>query len=70
MTSDRFLALSYSALKVVSKNYSKVGIILEVNNEVVVQTRMVKRCMAEYTSTSLHGFAYFYSILVLKDPSS
>ena len=39
MTSDRFLALINSTLKVVSgKNYSKVGIILEVNNEVVVKT--------------------------------
>ena len=33
MTSDRFLALSNSALKVVSgKNYSRVGIILELSN--------------------------------------
>ena len=31
MASDRFLALSNSALKVLSKNYSKVGIILDVN---------------------------------------
>ena len=39
MTSDRFLALSNSALKKVSgKNYSKVGIILKVNNEVVAET--------------------------------
>ena len=33
------LMLRNSALKVVSrKNYSKVGIILEVNNEVIVET--------------------------------
>ena len=39
MTSDRFLVLNNLALKVVSaKNCSKVGIILEVNNEVVVET--------------------------------
>ena len=38
MTGDQFSALSKSGLKVVSgKNYSKVGIILEVNNEVVVE---------------------------------
>ena len=39
MTSDQFLVLSNSALKEVSvKNYSKVGIILEVNNEIAVET--------------------------------
>ena len=39
MTSDRFLALSNSAFKVVSgKNYLKFGIILGVNNEDVVET--------------------------------
>ena len=31
------------------KNCSKVGIILEVNNDFVVQTWMTKRCMADYT---------------------
>ena len=36
MTKDRFLALSNSALKMASgKNYSEVGIILEVNNELL-----------------------------------
>ena len=59
MASDRFLVLSNSALKVLSKNYSKVGIILDVNNEVVVETWMAKRCIDDYTSASLHGFAYF-----------
>ena len=39
MTSNRFLVLVNTALKVVSgKNYSEAGIILEVNNEVVVET--------------------------------
>ena len=39
MTSDRFLALSNSALKVVSeKNYPKVGIIFGVNSKVLVET--------------------------------
>ena len=39
MTSDQFLALSNSALKVLKgKNYSKVWIILDINNEVVVET--------------------------------
>ena len=38
MTSEQFLALSNSTLKVESgKNYSKIGIILKVNNEVVVE---------------------------------
>ena len=50
MTSDRFLALSNSALKVFSgKNYSKVRIIFEVNNEVVVEAWMAKIC--EYVFT-------------------
>ena len=58
MTRDRFLALSNSTLKVVGgKSYSKFGIILEVNNEVVVKTCMAKRCIADYTNISLHGFA-------------
>ena len=38
MTSDRFLALSNSALKVLIGNYSKIGVVLEVNNEVLVET--------------------------------
>ena len=39
MTSDRFLVLSNSVLKVKSeKNYSKFGLILEVTNEVAVKT--------------------------------
>ena len=60
MTSDRFLALNNSALKVViGENYSKVGIALEVNNEVVVEAWLAKRCIADYTNTSLHGIAYF-----------
>ena len=59
VTSDRFLALTNSAFTVVSeKNYSKFGIILDINNEVVVETLMAKRCIADYTNTSLHGFAY------------
>ena len=61
MKSDWFLALSNSASKVVpiGKNYSKVGVVLRVNNDVVVKTWMTKRCTADYTSTSLHGLAYF-----------
>ena len=60
MTSYRFLALRNSALKAVSgKTYYKVAIILEVNNEVVVKTSMGKRCIADYTNTFSHGFAYF-----------
>ena len=49
-----------SQLKIVvtGKNYFKVGIILEVNNEVVVETRMAKRCIANYTNIPLHGFTY------------
>ena len=41
------------------KNYSKVGVVLRVNNEVVVKIWMTKRCTADCTSTSLHGLAYF-----------
>ena len=60
MTRDRFLALSNSVLKEVSgKNCSKVGIILEVNSGVVVETLMAKRCIADYINTFLRGFAYF-----------
>ena len=67
MTSYRFSALGNSALKVVSgKNYSTFGIILEVNNEVLVETCMAKRCIADYTNTSLHGFAYIvFQVLVV-----
>ena len=60
MISDQFLALNNIALKVVSvKKYSKVWIILEVNNEVVAETWMARRSIADYINTSLHGFAYF-----------
>ena len=61
MKSDWFLTLSNSASKVVpiGKNYSKVGVVLRVNNEVVVKIWMTKRCTADCTSTSLHGLAYF-----------
>ena len=60
MTSDRFLALSNLTLKVViGKNYSKFEIILEVNNTVALEIWIMKRCIADYTNTSLHGFAYF-----------
>ena len=39
VTSNRFLVLSNCALKVVNgKDYSKIGIILEVNNKVVAET--------------------------------
>ena len=59
MRIDRFLALSNSALKVVrGENYSKVGIILEVNNK-VVKTSMAKKYIADYTNTSLNDFAHF-----------
>ena len=63
------LSLNNSTLKVVSgKNYSKVGIILEVNNEAVVETWMVKRSNAPIL---LYRESYiFYSVLLLKDTSS
>lgn len=58
MTSDQRLALSNLALKVVStKNYSKVGTILEVNNEVVIEILL-------YMVSHI-----LYSIFFLKDPS-
>ena len=42
------------------QKYCKVWIILEVNNdEVVVETWMARRSIADYINTSLHGFAYF-----------
>ena len=41
------------------KTIPKVGIILDVNNEVLVKTWMAKRCIADYTNTSLHAFVYF-----------
>ena len=41
------------------ENYSKVGVKLEVNNEVLVEAWMAKRYIVDYTSTSLHDFAYF-----------
>ena len=54
MPSGRFFGLSNSALKVVSgKNYSKVGFILEVNNEVVVETWIVKRHQYFFTWFSI-----------------
>ena len=60
LTRDRFLALRNFTLKLISeKTYSKLQIILEVNNALVVETWMTKRCIADYTNTSLHGFAYF-----------
>ena len=59
MTWNQFLALSNSVFKVIrGKNYSKVGIIFKVNNEIVVETWIAKRYVAD-----------LYSIL-LKDPSS
>ena len=59
MTWNQFLALSTSVFKVIrGKNYSKVGIIFKVNNEIVVETWIAKRYVAD-----------LYSIL-LKDPSS
>ena len=62
MTSDRFLVLSNSVLKVKSeKNYSKFGLILEVTNEVAVKTWMLKKCIADDTNTS-NTFIYFYFI--------
>ena len=60
MTSDRFLALGNSTPKlIIGKNYSKIEIILEVNNAVVVKIWMTKSCIADYTNTSLHRSAYF-----------
>ena len=59
MTWNQFLALSNSVFKVIrGKNCSKVGIIFKVNNEIVVETWIAKRYVAD-----------LYSIL-LKDPSS
>ena len=52
--------LRNSTLKLISgENYSKLEIILEVNNAVLFKKWMMKRCIADYTNTSLHGFAYF-----------
>ena len=49
-----------STLRLISgENYSKLQIISEVNNAVVVKTRMTKTCIADYTNTFLLGFAYF-----------
>ena len=39
-----FSVLSNSVLKVVIGSYSKIGVIFEVNNEVVVETWVAKRC--------------------------
>ena len=44
-----FSVKQISIKNVSGKNCSKVGIILEVKNDVVVQTWMAKRCMADYT---------------------
>ena len=56
------------------KNYSKVGVVLRVNNEVVVKIWMTKRCTADYSSTSLHGLAYFvihaFSLIYQIHPSA
>ena len=58
-----------STLKLITgEKYSKLEIILEVNNAVVVKKWMTKRCIADYTNTSLHGFAYFLSHPSLKRP--
>ena len=57
MTSNQFLVLNNSALKLVNDtNCYKFGIILEVNNDVVVKTWMVEKCIADYTK---YFFAWF-----------
>ena len=59
MASNQFLALNNLALKVESaKNYYKVEIILDVNNEDVVETLMAKRSITDYMNTSFHCFSY------------
>ena len=69
MTSDWFLAVDNLTLKVVyAKNYCKVGIISKVHNEVVVETWMAKRSIADYNKTSLHGFAYYILHTSFKRP--
>ena len=58
--SDLNSTLRNSTLKLISgENYYKLETTLEVNNALVVKTWMAKRCIADYTNTSLHGFAYF-----------
>ena len=63
MKSDWCLALNNSALKrVVGKTIPNLGL----NNEIAVETWVMKRFIADYTNTSLHGFAYFVlQVLVL-----
>ena len=69
MTRDWFLALNNLALKVVCvKNYSKVGTISKVHNEVAVETWMAKRSIADYINASLHGFAYYIIHTSFKRP--
>ena len=69
MASDQFLALRNSVLKVLIKNYSKVGIILDVNNEVVVETWIAKRCIADTPVRLYMVLNILYSNLLLKDSS-
>ena len=52
--------LRNSTPKLISgKNYSKIEIVLEVNNAVVVKTWMTKSCIADYNKLLYNGFAYF-----------
>ena len=69
LTSDRFVALRNFTLMLISgKNYSKLELILEVNNAVVVETWMTKRCIADYANASLHGFGYFVPLPPFERP--
>ena len=69
---DKQSIFSVKQLSIKSAKCGKTitGIVLEVDNNVVDETWMPKRCIVDYTNSSLHGFAYLYSILFLKDPFS
>ena len=63
MTSDQFLALSNSVLKMVrGKNYSNFGINLEWNNEVVFEMWMAKKCIADYNNIFFAWFCIFCTV--------
>ena len=57
-----FSVKQLSIKKVVRKTIPNLGL----NNEIAVETWVMKRFIADYTNTSLHGFAYFVlQVLVL-----
>ena len=68
---DKRSIFSVKQLSVKSANYSKFGIILKVNNEVVAKTWMRKDVLLiTYTNAFYMVSHILYSILLLKDPSS